>query len=295
MKKYTTGIVTTNWGSDSYTINFLKTLGKSKNKDFFTVVVNNDPNDNKILNNLVLDPTQKLINTNYNLGYSGGINRGIEFLNNNIEYEYLLIINNDVEFEDGFLEKLSSNCGSNEIVSPVILYANTQTIQTSGGRISYLLGGTINLNKNRLYEKLVKRVPDYLSGCCLMARKEVLRKLGYFDEDYGSYYEDVDLCTRAKALGIKMKVIWDLKLFHFHSASTRNISGFKIQLIARNSILYARKNLKFPLKNIFIIFGIFRGFIQYFIKPKVIKNYVLGVKEGLSIKFFTNKNHTVSK
>jgi GT2 family glycosyltransferase len=61
---------------------------------------------------------------------------------------------------------------------------------------------------------------DWVSGFCMMVRSDVLRKLHGFDEDYFLYFEDVDICRRAKALGYETKLAREAAAFHIESTST---------------------------------------------------------------------------
>ncbi len=254
------GIVIVNWNSDKYVDMFLANIKKQNHQNFYVVLVNNDVRDNNAFEKYKSEKLE-VINTNANLGYSGGINAGLKRLKEIGGFDYFLIINNDVEFEADFFEKLMENCGDTEMVSPVIVYHGTDIVQNTGGRISTLVGGTLNLNKNRKYSELKKIQPDFLSGCCMLLNANTLEKVGYFDEIYGSYYEDVDFCYRAKQLGLKLKILWDTKMQHYHSVSTKGMSGYKLELITRNSIIFAKKNLKFPGKWVFIIAGLVRGLV----------------------------------
>ncbi len=278
-KESKVGIVTTNWNSADYTVKFVYSLRKLDYTNWSAVIVNNDPKENHIVEKLKTSNI-RIVNTNQNLGYSGGINRAIRELKN--DFDFLLIINNDVNFTSDFLYKLVEGCNPNSIVSPVVLYNDTEIVQNTGGKISTLLGGTINLNKNKLYEKLQKVEPDFLSGCCMFMDKDTFEKVGYFDEEYGSYFEDVDYCYRAQNLNTSLKILWYIKLYHHHSVSTKGKEEFKLELLTRNTILFARKNLNSIHKNIFIVFSILRGFVINIFRPSQFKYFISGIRRGLN-------------
>lgn len=190
-------------------------------------------------------------------------------------------MNNDTSFEADFLEKLLETAVADTISSPVILYHETDVVQNTGGRISTLVGGSRNLNKGVRFELLKRKAPDFLSGCCMFMHRDVVPRVGLFERRYHSYYEDADFCLRARDLGISLKIIWDLKLWHAHSASTRSQPGQKVRLLSRNGILFARERLRPPRRSLFILAGILRGFLQH-AGRKTFSSYLRGVKEGLS-------------
>ena len=106
-----------------------------------------------------------------------------------------------------------------------------------------------------------KELPDFLSGCCFLLSRKVIEEVGYFDEDYHSYYEDVDFSISAKRKGYILSIIPEAKLWHYHSASTESVPEYKIRMISRNSILLLVNNfLSFHV--LFITCSILRGILQ---------------------------------
>ena len=83
---------------------------------------------------------------------------------------------------------------------------------------------------------------DFVSGCCLMVRREVLEKVGFFDPKYYLYYEDNDFCQRAKKAGFK--IIYEPKAYLWHkNAGSAGGSGSHLQdyYTTRNRLLFGIK------------------------------------------------------
>ena len=101
------------------------------------------------------------------------------------------------------------------------------------------------------FESLEKT--DFASGCCIMAKKEVFEKTGFFDEKYFLYYEDNDLCQRAKKLGFEIYFQPKGMLWHINAGSTGG-SGSEMQdyYITRNRLMFGFKYA--PLRAKFAIF-----------------------------------------
>lgn len=279
MKKL--GIVIVNWNSLKYTLEFIKTFESLKLSKSFIIIINNSPKDNQKLDELRSESI-RLVNTNENLGYAGGLNKGIKYLLENTDSEWILLVNNDVKLTQELFYAFDNLEDKNTIYSPVIVNTNDDIVQNTGGGIRVYLGGTINLNKGVEFNKIKKLDPDFISGCCMYMHKDVIKKVGYFDEEYGSYFEDVDFSLRAKEKGIKLQILWDTMLRHYHSMSTKNISGFKDFLITRNSLWFARRDLKFPKKQIFMFFAVVVGFFSILPRPKNLPFYFRGVIKGLT-------------
>lgn len=272
-------IVTTNWGTHDMTKSFVKDLLELEGiEDIKIVVTNNSPEENHLFSKWKFPNNVKVINAGENLGYAGGINCGLEEALKDKDMEFVLITNNDIKFEKSLFKDFLKENWKNNILSPVILKKDSDIVQNTGGKIYVILGGGINVNKNVPLERLVLKDIDFLSGCMLFLNRRILEDVGLFDPQYLAYCEDVDYCIRAKEKGIGLKVCDNIKIRHFHSASTSGNIGFKKYLLTRNVILLARKHYKFPKKQIFILSSIIRGFFQNIF---YLKYFLKGVKEGL--------------
>lgn len=275
------GIVITNWNSLKYTLDFIKAFNRFRSQGSNLVIVNNSPEDNqKLLKEK--SQTVKIINTNKNLGYAGGLNQGIRQLLQDGKTDWFLLMNNDVKLTKKFFDDLLEVKDENTIYSPVILNVENDIVQNTGGKLVLHYGGAINLNKGSQFQEIVKIEPDFLSGCCLFMNRKVIEKVGELNELYESYYEDVDYSFRARKEGIKLEILWDTPLRHYHSMSTKNISGYKDFLITRNSLWFARRDLAFSRKQIFIFFAVVIGFFWVLPRPKNLPYYFNGVIKGLT-------------
>lgn len=187
-----------------------KLLGQLLLSDIYQIfIIDNSSNDElreleKISNNI------KYVH-NANLGYGAGHNIAIRraiALNG----DYHIVINPDIFFEKGVIEKLTEYMDKNIFVGqvmPQILYPD--------GKIQYLcklLPTPMNLLERRFFsckkyierrnEKYELRFTGYdkemevpsLSGCFMFMRVSVLKQVGGFDERFFMYAEDLDLCRR---------------------------------------------------------------------------------------------------
>jgi GT2 family glycosyltransferase len=261
------------------TTRFVNSLAELDRKDKTEIiVVNNSPEEEELFEKWNKPENVTVINSGKNLGYAGGLNLGLKHALKDPDMKAVIITNNDIEVPKTLVEDFWNEDWKNKILSPVILKKDTNIVQNTGGKISLLLGGAINVNKNVPLENLEIKEIDFLSGCMMFIPRNILERVGLFDPDYLAYYEDADYCLRAKSLGYELKICEDIIIRHCHSASTSKDKGFKRYLIVRNSIMFAKKNFKFPKSTIFILMSIIRGFIQ---NLKYLNSYFKGVKEGL--------------
>lgn len=273
------GVVTVNYRSLKYTFEFAEAIGKTLD-NYLLVIVNNSPEDADKLKKLE-SKNIVIINSQRNVGYSGGLNIGMEYIIQKTQIDWLLIGNNDVIITDEFIKKLSELTDENTIYSPVIMNVKDDIVQNTGGNVGILYGGTINVNKGKNLSEIKKVQPDFLSGCFLFFHKVVIQKVGLFDEEYESYFEDVDFSMRAMRKGVRLEIVWDWTLRHYHSMSTKHNSGEKDYLIARNAIYFAKKDLTSIRKYVFIFSAIVIGFFWVLPRPKNLPFYFKGIMKGL--------------
>ena len=157
----------------------------------------------------------RLVRNGRNVGFTRATNQAIELSSG----RHILWLNNDTLLTPGALGALSGYLDENPragIVGPKVLNPDgtfqpqcRRGLPTPWAALSYRLG------LNRLFPRraafgryLLSDRPvdeacqvDAVSGCCLMARRQVLDDIGPLDEDYFGFGEDIDWCFRAKERG----------------------------------------------------------------------------------------------
>ncbi|HEV3115419.1 MAG TPA: glycosyltransferase, partial [Gemmataceae bacterium] len=86
-----------------------------------------------------------------------------------------------------------------------------------------------------------RRVP-WVTGCCMLVRRACLEQLGGLDRDYFLYYEDVDLCRRARGRGWSVWYEPGLQAVHHHPLHQRAVPAY-LRVLTRHALLtYASKH-----------------------------------------------------
>jgi GT2 family glycosyltransferase len=137
---------------------------------------------------------------------------------------YLLFLNNDTIAQPGWLDALVDTADADTdvgIVGPKLIYENGR-LQDAGG-IVLADGTTRNYGRNG-YPSAPEfnrvRDVDYVSGCCLLVRRDLWNRVGGFDERYApAYYEDVDLAFAARREGFRVVYQPHAVVVHFDGAS----------------------------------------------------------------------------
>ena len=284
------GIVILNWNQPKLTIDTITSLQKIS-KDNFSIhiylVDNNSKDDSLELFQKEYTKDQKITITNSgeNLGYSGGNNFGIKLAIKD-KCNYVLVINNDLIFDKNFLNKLYSKIKEKNdlaIVGPKIYFAPGyefhkdrytkseigHIIWSIGGRIDWnnILGSNIGVDefdRGQYDNKKIKS--DFISGCCFIVSSKLFKDVGYFDEKYFMYFEDVDLCHRAVKNGYHLVIEPKSYIWHVNSGSSSSGSNLHDYYITRNRLLFG-----FRYAGIRTKFALFRESIKFLFSSNLFK------------------------
>jgi GT2 family glycosyltransferase len=193
------------------------------------IVVDNGSGDGTPMMMAEYFPEIKFIASDENLGYAKGNNLGIKAASG----RYVMIMNPDIVVFSGALERLVEFMDSRPdigMVGPKLLNPD-KSLQYSCYRFPDFWTplyrrtplGKLNFAKKKLDDYFVKdwdhnsiKEVDWLLGGCLLIRKKALEEVGYLDERYFAYFDDVDLCRSMWAKGWKVVYYPLVSVVHFH-------------------------------------------------------------------------------
>lgn len=248
MKKVS--VVILNYRVADLTLECILSVQKSTYENIEIIVVDNNSEDG-IGKRLEKFPEVTFIQSEDNLGYSGGNNLGIKKALAN-GADYILILNSDAKVEKDAISKLVDLADSNagDILGPKILFPDKETIWYAGGVFdkNNVLGKHRGVDEkdNGQYDRTEET--DYVTGAALFVKREVFDKIGLFDEKYFLYYEDSDFCFRARNEGFKIMYTPQAVVYHENAQSTGLGSHLQDYYITRNRMLFASKFLSFRTK-----------------------------------------------
>jgi len=229
------------------------------------IVVDNGSTDNS-LKELGKIKEITLIKNNENLGFSGGNNVGIKYALKN-EADYIVVLNNDVTLEKNSIKELISQMASDSTIgasSPKIYFSKGYEYKkgrykTSDlGRVIWYAGGVIDWANVYGQTNGVDKVDrgqfdevyetDFATGTCMIVSREVIEKVGMFDERYYMYYEDTDLSQRIKKSGYK--IVFNPKSIIWHKVAQGSGIGSTNNdyFISRNRMLFGMRYARLRTK-----------------------------------------------
>lgn len=226
----------------------------------------------------------QFIRLDKNYGFSKAVNEGIRMAVG----EYVLLLNNDTVMTEYFLgnmvQAIEADSKIFAVSSKMLQYHNKNLIDDAGDEYN-LLGWAYKIGdgKEKTCYTVQKQVFSACAGAALY-RKAVFDKIGYFDENFFAYMEDVDISYRGRIYGYKNIYCPTAEIYHIGSATSGSkYNAFKIKLAARNNIYVPYKNMPVIQLIINVPFLLVGYIVKYvfFITKGYEKEYRQGILEGI--------------
>lgn len=187
-------------------------------------------------------PEVATLQTGSNLGFSGGMNRGIEWA---LEQgaEFVTVLNNDTVIPPGAIGRLQQHAVARRAISPEVYYLDRPSeLWFGGGSLDRDLMFPYHSPTHQLGPiRDDLRRTELLAGCCVTASAEVWREVGLFDERFFLNFEDSEWSLRARAAGIELAVDCSTRILHAVSASfVRDAAFLGTFYFVRNGLLFNR-------------------------------------------------------
>jgi len=241
-------VIVLNWNGLEDTRALLPTLLACRMPEGWTMdilVVDNGSSDDSVAAITGEFPAVKLVPLGENRRFAGGNNEGLRraFASG---ADAAALLNNDTLADPALFERLllalEQDPGAGA-AAPLIYYgAPSDRIWYAGARVSTALGLASHRGLRERDHGQYRSVEEtgYLTGCCLLARRDVWEKVGLLDERYFIYAEDVDWSLRARAAGHRLLFVPTARLWHKVSASSGEASPWKIyQRLRANLTLFS--------------------------------------------------------
>lgn len=261
MKKISAVVV--NYHREEVTRECIKSLVGMDKADFdFSIIVVDSQSQGKLIKGA------EVIACRQNTGFAGGANIGIKrALAEGAGYVFL--INNDTLVKKDFLiklfeciEKANADIATGKIYfAPGFEYLGKYQ-KKDRGRVIWYAGGHINWNDIMGVHDGVDEVDppagegrydtqrpvEFISGCCMLIKKDVFAKIGFFDEKYFLYLEDLDFCWRAQKNGLALIYCPRAVMWHKNLGTKPGKDSYQQYYYYRNRLLFGFKYSSFRTK-----------------------------------------------
>ncbi len=208
------------------------------------------------------------INTGFALGNNIGIRKALE-----LGSEQIILLNNDTEVSDNFIHNLVEFGKSDKsigLVSPKIYFAKGYEYHKEKyndkerGKVIWFGGGIIDWDNIYASHRGVDEVDidqynqnsetEFATGCCLLIKREVIEKVGFLNEKYFLYYEDIDYSIRVKKAGFKVMYYSGNNIWHKNASSSgKPGSPVHIYYQTRNRLYFGFKYASLRVKKSLLI------------------------------------------
>ncbi len=245
-------IVILNWNGAKLLTQFLPSVIEfSKNDSTRIIVADNGSTDNSLQILQESFPEVNILDLKQNFGFAHGYNEALR----QVEADYFVILNSDVEVTEGWLNaplRLMDADATIAAVQPKILSYNQKThFEYAGAAGGFIDRFGFPFCRGRIFNELEEDCGQYDqttdifwgSGACLFIRADLYRELGGFDADFWAHMEEIDLCWRLKNKGFRIVYCPESTVFHLGGGSLPYNSPRKLYLNFRNNLWLLYKNL----------------------------------------------------
>lgn len=236
-------VVILNWNGRAHLERYLPSVVAHTTGDAEVVVADNGSTDDSLVWLRLNYPDVRVVRLDKNYGFAGGYNRALK----EIESEYYLLLNSDVEVTEGWWQPLVALLDAEPevaVVAPKLLSdAERDKFEyagAAGGFIDYL---GYPFCRGRILSKVERDEGQYddrrdifwASGAAMCCRSEVFHALGGFDDDFFAHMEEIDLQWRMQLAGWRIMVEPKSRVYHL-GGGTLPVSSRKIYLNHRNNL-----------------------------------------------------------
>lgn len=217
-------------------------------------------------------PWVEVLPLSQNLGYAGNNNVGIAHA---LEQgaEWVFVLNEDTVLAADCLREMLATAESDPrigIVGPLVLHHDEpEVIQSAGGAIdAHLRPYHRDANEPLAVGPIAPRAVDWISGCAICVRAEVIRAVGMLDERFFYYWEETEWCLRAGEAGWQIMLAPNARLWHKGVQRNYNPGPSVAYYNTRNRLLTLDKHHA-PLRAWLVAYAeILRTLASYSVRPR---------------------------
>lgn len=249
-------VVILNWNGRKHLEQFLSPVLSSAYSNMQVIVADNGSTDDSIDFLQKNYPGVRLIRFTENYGFAKGYNKALK----QIESDYYVVLNSDVEVHPGWLQPmidLLDNDKSIAACQPKILaYANRNKFEYAGAAGGWLDQYGYPFAKGRVFDISEEDHGQYdqsepifwASGAALFIRAHVFHELSGFDEYFFAHQEEIDLCWRIQLAGHRLSSCPAAVVYHVGGGTLPRGNSRKTYLNFRNNQIMLAKNLPWSQK-----------------------------------------------
>lgn len=248
-----TAIVILNWNGREMLERFLPSVVRfSPGKDREIIVADNGSTDDSLAFLTAQYPAIRQVILDRNYGFAEGYNQALS----QIQADYFLLLNSDVEVTENWLDPLETILDDDRIIVAVMpkirAYADREKFEYAGAAGGFIDWLGYPFCRGRVLQSVEKDNGQYddnareifwATGACMLVRRELFREFGGFDASFFAHQEEIDLCWRWKSAGYQVWVEPASTVYHVGGGTLSSDNPRKTYLNFRNNLAMLYKNL----------------------------------------------------
>ena len=249
-------IVILNWNGRRYLEQFLPSVFSTQYEPYRVVVADNASTDDSVSFLKSSYPAVEIIQLRKNFGFAKGYNEALK----EVEADYYVLLNSDVEITAGWLqpiiELLEQDIEHAACQPKIVSFKNPEVFEYAGAAGGWLDAYGYPFARGRIFDICEEDKGQYddtvevfwASGAALVIKSKIFHQLKGFDEYFFAHQEEIDLCWRMQLAGYKIFCCPKAVVRHVGGGTLPRGNSLKTFLNFRNNQIMLAKNLPFSEK-----------------------------------------------
>jgi GT2 family glycosyltransferase len=282
-----------NFNKAADTLECVESLREINYKNYKILIVDNGSTDDSYITIKNKIYNEELIQSEENLGYTGGINFGIKYLQLK-NPDYILVLNNDTIVSKNFLDELVRSLEKNKSAAAatgtILCEHNHEEIWYASGKVIPWRGLAVHSSKGKKFDFMKSDIEEtnFISGCMVLFRNSSLGEIGLEDERFFMYLDDIEFSLRILEKGYLL--LYVPRAIIYHKVLGEKESAFKYYYSVRNRLLLISVSFygfyKIVAKFYFFIVIIGKIFVWKFSNPAFCKAAKTGLRDYFLKNFY---------
>lgn len=247
-----TAVVILNWNGRKFLERFLPGVIRHSQGQAEVIVADNASSDDSIAYLENHHPDLRIIHFPKNYGFATGYNMAFR----EIEAEYFVLLNSDIEVSEGWIEPVIRLMDSDQRIaacqSKILAFNDPGRFEYAGAAGGFIDRYGYPFCRGRIFQELEEDRGQYddprevfwATGACMFVRASAYREAGGLDDEFFAHMEEIDFCWRLKNLGYRIMVCPESRIFHIGGGTLPKNNARKTYLNIRNNIMMLYKNLE---------------------------------------------------
>lgn len=243
-------VVILNWNGQSFLEQFLPGVTAHTASWADVIVADNASTDNSVEWMTAHYPNIRIIRNAENGGFAKGYNDALI----EIDAEYFILLNSDVEVTPNWLEPMIELMDADHTIAAcqpkIRAFHDREHFEYAGAAGGYIDKWGYPFCRGRIFDSFEEDHGQYddnrevfwATGACLVVRSSCWHETGGLDQDFFAHMEEIDLCWRMKNRGWKVMYCGSSTVFHVGGGTLSKLSPKKTYLNFRNNIVLLAKN-----------------------------------------------------